>query len=470
MTTLKVQVTWPNAGTELLPDAGADVQLLAGGATLTAVRSSRGLRVFDVPDGTTQLELKAVFSASFGAIKGKAGPRSQEVTAAAMGAEVLRAEQKYSVAGAQLTAQTIGDFGGPHPLVVTKGAANKNGVVSITLRTEFVDIGPFWEKYAFAWSYYLSEHGGNTTTHVLGFTGGTPLVWICSVPNGLAAHGNGSTSCLVFYRPANYSYARLGQPHDGSAVGRYFLKPKPDSDASAQFWEHDHCVTDSGGFNLVRCGFENAIDESRVAMVMLHPWPSGSSFGAASTAALPSLCEGAIRLLRVKKALCKAVANVSLGRLGLAGFSRGGLGMFAALKANMPRVRELYAFDCVAPAAASGDIVQWFNSHDSNALRLVGGVFNVSNYTSIKRTISPSGKARTDLTVTPQGADPYVPGKNIVWDHYLQLTPTLRTDDDTIHQFAICGGTMPGNLGPYDISSVETFLSSFLKASAFQRL
>lgn len=467
MTTLKVQVTWPNAGSELLPDAGADVKLLAGGAALTAVRSARGVRVFDVPDGTTQLELKAAFSASFGAISGKAGPRSQPVTAAAMSAEVLRAEQKYAVAGVQLTAQTIGDFGGPHPLVVTKGAANKNGVVSITLRTEFVDIGAFWEKYAFAWPYFVAEHKGNTTTHVLGCTGGSPLIWICSVPSGLASHGNGSTACLVFFRPANYSYAQLAQPHDGSAVARYFLKPKADGDKAALDFERDHIIDD---FNLMRASFEDAIDQSRRAMVMLHPWPSGSSFGDAATGALPSLCEGAIRLLRAKKVVCRGVANVSLGRLGISGFSLGGLGMFASLRANMAKVREVYAFDCVGSEAAAGDIVQWFNSHDSNALRLVGGAYNVSTYSAIKRTISPSGGARRDLTFTPQAADPYAAGKNIVWDHFLSLAEPHRTFADTIHQFAICGGTIPGNGGPYDLDDVETFLANFLTASSFNRL
>jgi hypothetical protein len=200
------------------------------------------------------------------------------------------------------------------------------------------------------------------------------------------------------------------------------------------------------------------------------PWPSGSDFGAASTSALPSLCEGAIRLLRVKKALCKGIANVSLGRLGISAFSRGGDAMWAALRSNMAKVSEVYAFDCTSSAEARGDVVQWFNSHDSASLRLVGGANNITLYNGIARTISPSGGPRNDLTVTPVSAKVYEPGHSIVWEHYLGTRPDRRVDNDTQHQFAICGGSIPGNVGPYDLDSTDTFLATFLESSSFNRL
>ncbi len=470
---VKITVTWPNADTPLLPEKGASVTLSADGAALSPVRIAKGLRVFSLPDGSSKVQLTASFTASFPAVNGTAPQNGGTISAPALSAEVLRADQTYTVNSGQLTADTIPDYGGPHPLIVT-GATAAGQSVAITVRTEFVDVSTFWPQYCASWSYYLSEHQSGTTTFVLGYTGGMPVVWFAIVPDAMATFSNGFTSCLVFYRPANYVYSRLNQPHNASAVGRYFLKPKPDSDSAAQFWERDHLQA-SDGYHLMRCRFEDAIVQSQRALVMLHPWPSGTGFGAAQQAGLGTLCGRAIGFLWASKRICKSVAEVQIGRLGLSGFSAGGSALWPALSANAAQVREVYGFDCTGTGGASAQIVQWFNSHDTNFLRLVNGSskpapngYNFGTHAGIQQSLDPKQTGRKDLTVVPASATEYAPGNNSMYEHYISPRPDLRDDEDTQHQWAISGGELVfGKMGAYDLDQVETYFLRFLRASGF---
>jgi len=407
-------------------------------------------------------------------VSGMSPPAAVAVSAPALSAEVLHVEQTYTVSGGQLTPQTIADYGGPHPLFVL-GAATASSV-TITVRTEFVDISTFWPQYCANWAGYAAADKltPGTTTFVLGFTGGMPIVWFAIVPDAMASFSNPFTSCLVFFRPANYLYTRLDQPHQASAIPRYFLKPKPDSDAAANFWERDHAFSHSGfpddGYHLMRCRFEDSIVQSKLALVMLHPWPSGSGFGAAQQSTLATLCDRAIGFLFAQKAICKGVAGVGLGRLGLSGFSRGGDAMWPALAANATKVREVYSFDCTSTGSASAQIIQWFKSKDTNFLRLVNGVYNFGTHASIQQSLDPN-QVRTDITVVPASPAEYDAGNNSVYEHYISQTPGLRHDEDTQHQWAITGGELAfGKTGAYDLDEVQTYLLRFLLASAFLRL
>jgi hypothetical protein len=62
---LAVVVTWPNAGTPLLPESGTNVVLEADGAELSPTSTLTGSRRFGVPDGAATVRLKAGFTASF---------------------------------------------------------------------------------------------------------------------------------------------------------------------------------------------------------------------------------------------------------------------------------------------------------------------------------------------------------------------------------------------------------------------
>jgi hypothetical protein len=169
---LKLRVTWPNAGHALLPESGADVRAEVGAAPLPLASKSQGRREFDIPDGTARVVLKATFTASFGAVAsaGKnVGPLSHPV---------LQVEQPYDVVagGTMLQPVDIPAYGKNHPLVDTKVMANVNGAALAQIRTEIVNITPFWMAYADYASEYADEHDPSTELVALGFTGGHPLI------------------------------------------------------------------------------------------------------------------------------------------------------------------------------------------------------------------------------------------------------------------------------------------------------
>lgn len=487
---LRLAVTWPNARSPLIPDDRAGIDVLADGKRLTPTRSAVGERIFELPDGTAKVRLIASFHAKFGPVAGTEATSDVE-------AEVLHIDQKYDVKdGTRLEPEAIPAFVGPHPLAVTKGIAGTKGAVSIVLRTEFVDITPFWAKYATFWPTYEKEMAKENALRTdrktlilpMGYTGGPPFIWFANFLQACQTSKNNEVSCLVFYRPANhYTFTRMDQEHEMVGLMRYLIAPLPDSAKSPDWWKLDHMTRDPHmhGRNLIRCGFEQALAVADRALVMLHPWPSGSDYGFATTNMLPSLCDSAIRYLwsravhwageeQANRFVCKGVENVRLGKLGLSGFSAGGAAVFHALKANARRVDELYLFDCNKTPAHAPEIAQWFTTAKrGQRLRMVGGAYNAAATRAIVKTICDIDKIagpRTDLTAVLTEPDWFAAGKNAYWDHVLADVPEFRTHIDTQHQFAIFGGNYPtpdpAKKDPVKVE-IETFLANFLKDSAF---
>jgi hypothetical protein len=468
---LRVSVTWPNPDSELLPESGVTIHLKKNGVVFTPKRSAPGLRVYDVSNGTTQVVLMASFSATL-------TKDGKTVTA-----EVLRIEQTYTVVGdSKLKADVVADYKGPHPLASVLGGAAGHGGVVIRLQTEFVNAEPFWAAFDDGWwPYYLDQknrEGKGTQMRVLGHTGGNPRIWFAMVPDSLASYTDGSQSCLVFYRPNNYSYSAVAGKHSAFAICRYFLTPKPDSDTTATIRERDHCDL-AADHNLMRCRFEDSIIQSKRAVVLLHPWQTLSDYGVSVGPNLPSLCDKAIRYLWSLGLVCKGIGKVSLGRLGISAFSRGGLGLWPALAANSKRVDEVYAFDCNNTPNAAGGIIRWASSRDV-VLRMVGGHYNITAtnviFKQVKESTTPKDPKTppkypldrlTQFMTSPQYYDA---GNNTVLDHYLKDTEEWRYGEDTQHQFTICGGEMRGDpKKAYDLNDVETYFLNFLNNSRFNK-
>ncbi|WP_437682187.1 hypothetical protein [Sorangium sp. So ce131] len=455
---LKLRVTWPNAGHPLLPESGADVRVEVGGAPLPLAARSQGVREFDIPDGTGRLVLKATFTASFGAV-GSVGPMSHPV---------LQVEQPYDVVagGTMLEAANIPAYVKSHPLVDTKVMANVNGAALAQIRTEFVNITPFWMAYAAEAPEYAADHKpGETELVALGHTGGKPLIWFATVPAACAAPPAPGIGCLVFFRPQSYTYSRVDDAHhDMFGLNRLLLKPV--DDPRAEIWKRDMFLADPSNNNWpyawLRAGFEDALSRSGKPVVLLHPWPSGSDFGAATGASLPALAGGAIRLLWAEQRLAKNRGGIHLGRLGIAGYSAGGLSMWAALANNKQRVSEVYAFDARGTPANAGAAIQWFNSRSDTVLRMTGG-YQLAANDGIRISIEKlAGGPAPRVTATPPSKKAYEAGSNPLWDHVVTQHPELRERDDYWHQFAAFGGyvAMPG---PFAV----TFLQQFLQDSLF---
>ena len=455
--TLKLRVTWPNAGTTLLPEKLADVRAEVGGSPLPLTSQSTGVREFDIPAGATRVVLKASFSVAFKAV-GSSGPMTRVV---------LKAEQPYDVVdgGTKLEPVNLPAYVKGHPLVETHVASGANGAALARLRTEFVNITPFWMEYADSSSSaeYIVDHEPGTELVALGFTGGDPKIWFASVPAACVAPPRPDISCLVFYRPAHYEYTRVDQPHEMGGLNRYLLKWT--DNPAADYSKRDMFSKDTDGqpYVWLRAGFEDALTRSAKAVVMIHPWASGLSYGQSAGPELPALAESVIRLLWAEQKIARNRGAIRLGRLGLAGYSAGGLTLWGALQANEPRVSEVYSFDARGAAASAGATLRWFQSKATTACLRMSGGHQIVAHQAIKNSIEKLlGGPTARVTALPKSSQAYDLGANPLWDYVLKELPALQTIPDVWHQFAICGG-FPALPGPF----AQTFFLSFLKDSDF---
>ncbi|MFT3766436.1 MAG: hypothetical protein QM820_13125 [Minicystis sp.] len=459
--TLKVRVSWANAGTTLLPEALADIGLDAGGAALSVTSKTTGAREFEVPDGTSKVTLKAQFSAKLGPVGSE--PEMQRV--------VWRAEQPYDVinGGTELQPVNLPQYVKGHPLVETHAAAGVNGAALIRLRTEFVNITPFWLAFAEHAPEYVSEHHPKANLVVLGYTGGDPKIWFASFNDLCLTPPKPGISCLVFFRPSSYTYTKVDQVHSMFGLNRFLLKPV--DDPHADFWKRDvfNLHGPAGKEELyawIRCGFEDALDRAGKPVVMLHPWPSGINFGEANGAGLPRLAEAAVRFLWAEQRIAKNLGAIHLGRLGISGYSAGGSALWAALGANADRVNEVYSFDAVGARGAAPQVMQWFqkNSND-RCLRMSSG-HQIAAHEAIRLGIEKLVGKTSRVSSGPPSAKGYDAGVNPLWDHVVSeveaTVPIVRTEPAFWHQFAVFGGyiAFPGPLA-------LTFLQQFLRDSDF---
>jgi hypothetical protein len=452
--TIKLTVTWANAGHALLPDALAEIGVeLPSGETLAPSARSPGQRRFDIPSDAGRVVLRAAFSVAFGQV-GSVEP---------LNVEVLRVEQVLDVLGEIISAVETPPFGAAHPLV--ESDLRPGAPQSIRIQTQFVNITPIWVAYAGFADDYLESHDPRADLVALGNTGGEPKIWFASVPEACAAPPSPALGCLVFYRPSGATYDRIDQQHDMFGLNRYLLKAVEDPSAIA--WKRDKFVLnpESGAPWLwVRCGFEDALARSGKAVVMLHPWPSALKYGSATSSALPSLAEAAIRLLWAEQRVGKERHGIHLGRLGLAGFSAGGLPLFEALAQNRKRVDEVYAFDARGVAERTAMLAAWMSERPSACLRMTGAHQLEANAAVVKAIArSPRGsELSARVTALPESAAAYEqPGATPHWDYALEEFPGLRSDPDARHQFAIFGG-FDAQPGPVALTSLQRFLQGSL--------
>jgi hypothetical protein len=455
--THQIEVVWSGADGPhgLLPDKHAEIALDVDGTVMQGVKGTKGKRTFTLPTGASKVTLTAAFSAEFGPV-GKV-PAMTEV--------VLEASQKYTVEqnGTALVPESDPAFGvGSHPLVDTVSASGGAGATLIRIHTDFVDIGKFWFAYAEFASEYQAEHVSGTKLVPLGFTGGDPKIWFASIADQAIIPPNPDISCLVFYRPNNYAYTRIDQTHKMYGLNRYLLRAT--TDPTAREYKREKFMPDAKGkpHVWVRAGFEHAMVESRRAIVMLHPWPSQSNFGKATSNALPTLANAAIRLLWAKGEVAPGFNNVQLGRLGVSGYSAGGLSMWNAFANNLSRVSEIYAFDARGTSSNAARVARWFRAQPGACLRMTSG-YNVATNSALEKTIEQTmGGKQENVTAVPASRNDYKKGANPLWDETVSNFPKEQENPGFWHQFAMIGA-----MGNPPLTSVPNFLQEFLMASDF---
>lgn len=457
--TLRLLVDWSNPTHPLLAEPHAFIDVQADGAPLAPVAQSQGEREFELPVGTSTVQLNVSFRPQLGAVG--LTPVQQH--------EVLRARQTYRVApnGAELVPEDMLPMMQPHPLIDSKSLSNRHGALRAHVHTDFVDVQAFWRAYCATAHHnrevrneYDQEHHVGTQLRALAYTGGNPLLWFASYPDTLAFAPSSEVSCLVFFRPANDEYTRLDQEHSMFRLNRFLLSPV----SGAQ--EPHRADRFLGDYVWLRAGFEQAILESGRDLVLVQPWPSGTAFGDAVTNRLPNLASAIVRLLWAHGEIATGHLDVRLGRLGLSGYSAGGWALWHALRANISQVREVFAFDANGTHNNVSLAHRWFHSNADNRLRLSGGLSFAPavgsgigpNLQMAARVNDTSGR----VSVMPSDPREYTNGSMPHWDYVTALHPGLRASGGARHQFAIFG-SYPGIASPPN----TTFLEQFLRLSGY---
>ncbi len=466
-------VEWSNPDHELLAEA-ATVELVVklGGSPVQPTDPSAIPREFVLPDGQGEVELSFVC-------------RGNQSSPHAGGARpiLLEATQVYRIAGTQLTIE-----GEVHRLIDTSFVAGTWLTACLArVHTQFVDVTDYWfdqnhakpknkQTLGLDWAeIYEADHAHEDPADgsrlvVLGYTDGKPGLWFATVPSALRTPASDRIGCLIYYRPANYSYTRvLDDPkHSMYALDRYLLTTREDSlggKTASKFMDEIEVKHKQRDYPFLRVGMEQALRRSGKPVLLLKPWPSGTDFGRAVTTDLPQIIEQALRFLWATQQLATNRSRIELGRLGLSGYSAAGYSLNVSFQRNQARVDELYAFDTVGMSTLSGTMQKWARRPGVKG-HLTGSVQRgTANATieAIHRILLATGESSRagDFTVWPQGkilkVVEQIWASNAWWMNATSKLPKLRNDGTARHQFAMFGGEQ------YDIS----WLEQFLRASSF---
>jgi hypothetical protein len=412
-------------------------------------------------------------------------------TVAGNKAEVLSANQTYDVSGTDLVenSATVGPTGSTttvakHPLLtLTKNRSATTGTtVAFTLKvnTDFVDATELWSKMLGAsgtcvtesgscWSAYQKLHQAGSELVVLGFTAGSPIVWFVVVPD--ACKSAGTVSSLVFFRPALYSYSTFDDPQH-AAVGmfkmcRYLITPRAKDPHVWWAWDRYHDITPAQHatvnnasavfYDWLCTGLEDALHRSGKKVILVMPLPVGTGFGVAEGPQLASHLASIRALLYARGKIGVGQQSISGNKLGLAGYSAGGLGLYPCLRANRALVNELYCFDPNDDDKHIAEVAQWAFETADFKLRLAGGLdghvrTNDAVAKTVTRRIAMTPRKATGGVVTTHPASPstfYAEKTGDKWYNHVfsEALPGWGGggfDHGTRHQFVIYGGEDPG--------------------------
>jgi len=387
----QLKVTWNNAGSTLIGNGTDDDLIIVAqnNAARPEDKSQRnlGARIYSLEDNG---DVKVTFNLKLHLF----------MNGIALNDTILKVVQRFHCNAGVVTVFSYDTQGnvnaipGLHPLVALPSAQQSTSLVNMAITTDFVDVTLRWLEVLFPASsddrktWETNDHF-NTKFRVLACLNGFPTLWFASIPQ--ACEAAIAVSALVFFRPAGYPYHVNGDdlasvfsdahkavdPNIAGAgffrIWRFLLSPvcnrigvPPDpaagtpapkpTDRDLRLLDHWLPVAN------VLAGFERALRDVGKPVVVLFPAPEAANYGvvprAANTASLFDLAETAVACLHAMDAVM-AGANTKnrfsgLRRLGVAGFSFGGVPMWQALSAatraataNIAknRIQEVYAFD-----------------------------------------------------------------------------------------------------------------------------
>ncbi len=413
---IKLRVQWPNAGHPLL--AKPDIAVRVDGNVLPALSQAPGQHDFEVPDGAAAVELQAVFRADL-----SVGDFDEETFEERLKSfDLLRMQRDFVVVGEALLPQraVITGPGGSdasrvvHPLVQSVSAANAiSGAALVQLRTDFVDMTAHWLEAAPERErvLFLADQDPDSDFVAAAATGAQPPLWFAHFRRGLEPPAP-ETRVLVFFRPhGHYTYDKANDIRHLARglqdLNRYLLAPK-DLDDAFEFdglklgrVEERFPLIDS--YYPLRIGWQQAVIRSGKPLVVLHPWPTGGlRFGDALTSRLPSRIEEILRFLQGTGRVGLSHDALTLGRLGLAGYSAGGPPAAAAMKANRTLVKEMHLYDPFPFAAEIPFVVDWALRTEDFRLRMTGANF-WGQMETLRRTVVAGVGAQVGARQRPSG-------------------------------------------------------------------
>lgn len=179
---------------------------------------------------------------------------------------------------------------------------------------------------------------------------------------------------LTFFRPSTgTTYSRVEQTPVSGRIGRYFVDPPVFAPFFATpnppFWHSFPAI-----------GLQEQLARSGKRVLSVFPWPSQGNYGPAGTSQLPKLLESLVLAAYSRGIIGTAnQLGVSVGRLGIAGFSLGG---GTAIRAWLdPTVRgrcsELYLFDANDIDTLVRDprtVRDWLDRDHTRVIRMTGAL------------------------------------------------------------------------------------------------
>jgi len=389
-------------------------------------------------------------------------------------AHVLDVHQDYKLVKNNTELEPIpsAPFTGPHPLVTTSHvASSKTPVVEIHVNTQFVDVTPFWAKYA-AWSEEFETDRPKSVDFIaMAYTGqpGRDWIWFAGIPT--AAKTAANPSCFVYYMYQGRLYTKIVQEHDMFEVNRHLLSPTPTSmeDHARDVFTPKPVIWKS--YWYLRAGFLQALEDSGKKVVLLYPLPDaptdpkGTAYGPGTSNKLPEMVGAAFRFLHALQKIGRGSDSIARRRLALGGYSAGGFGMWQSMINNFVHVDELYSFDAQATPGKLLFVQQWITQRRNQKslpspdvrLRLTGSLQMDAN-TAIFDAVAPVlGPGKCSIS-PPRGQEQsfWTASGNPWWNAMLTKFPSgsvelaeARADGTARHQFALQGGSTTAAAGGY---------------------
>jgi hypothetical protein len=166
---------------------------------------------------------------------------------------------------------------------------------------------------------------------------------------------------------------------------------------------------------------DQAVRKSGKPVILIIPYPHMHDYGRSATSEMPSLTEKLLRFLHGNGEIARSQQGTKLGRLGIGGFSAGGIPMGAAFRQCSNRILELYLFDSTNAWGVADQAIRWGWSTPDARLRISMG-FNEKPMNSIYlRTLEfISKKSSQGLTVNS-------PENVTAWPHFTTGEEFLKT-------------------------------------------